>query len=51
MAYRQMRATRACTLRESLTHIAFALVVVVVVYLIAGFIGDGAVFATRYMSG
>ncbi len=51
MAYRQMRATRACTVSESLKHIACAIAVVVVVYLIAGVIGDGAVAATRYLSG
>ncbi len=51
MAYRQMRPARACTLRESLTHIAVACAVVVIVYLLAGLIGDGAVVATRYFSG
>ncbi|MFD1786766.1 hypothetical protein ACFSC3_04185 [Sphingomonas floccifaciens] len=46
-----MRTTRTCTVRESLTHISCAIAVVVIVYLIAGLIGDGAVAATRYFSG
>ncbi len=51
MAHRQMRATRACPVSESLKHVACAIAVLVVVYLIAGVIGDGAVAATRYLSG
>lgn len=51
MAHRQMRAARACTISESLTHIACAVAVVVIVYLLAGVIGDGAVAAARYLSG
>ena len=47
MAHPKVRADGVV---ESLMHIACA-VTVVVVYILAGFVGDAAVAATRYMSG
>ncbi len=51
MAQRQVRAYRSCTLGETLTHITAALTVVVIVYLIAGVVGEGAVTLARYLTG
>ena len=51
MADPEMRAARGCTLGESCTHIACALAVLVVIYLLASMVGDVAVAATRYFSG
>ena len=48
MAHPKVRADGVV---ESLMHIACAVTVVVVVYILAGFVGDAAVAATRYMSG
>jgi hypothetical protein len=43
--------TRGQGAAESLMHVACAIAVVVIVYILAGFIGDGAIAATRYWSG
>ncbi|WP_326525568.1 hypothetical protein [Sphingomonas sp.] len=46
-----MRARRSCGLGESCAHVACALLALVVIYLLAGLVGDAAVAATRYFSG
>jgi len=51
MAHREVRPVAACSVTESLKHIAFAIAVVVIVYLLAGIIADGAVGAIRYLTG
>lgn len=51
MADPQMRARRSCSLGESCAHVAFALLALVVIFLLADLVGDAVVVATRYFSG